>query len=67
MVETIQELQVPSLVLKNHDDFLKTFTLLRDYLSTIAIVEKIDTRLVKVEKIIESKPILLANKTHSYI
>ena len=67
MVETIQELQVPSLVLKSTEDFKKTYDLLGNYLSTIAIVEKIDTRLVKVNKVIKDETILLANKTHLYI
>lgn len=67
MVETIQELQVPSLVLKSNEDFKKTVELLKNYLSTIAIVEKIDTRLVKVHKLMNGESILLANKTHLYI
>lgn len=67
MVETIQELQVPSLVLKTHDDFKKTFSLLSSYLSTIAIVRRLETRLVQVRKIINGESLLLANKTFSYI
>ena len=66
MVETIQELQVPSLVLKNHKDFIKTLWLLSNYIATVAIVEKICTRLVKVKKIINNESLLFANKTHIY-
>lgn len=67
MVETIQELQVPSLVLKNHVDFIKTKSLLDNYLSTIAIVEKVDVRLVKISKVFKQWKALIANKTHFYI
>ena len=67
MVETIQELQVPSLVLKNHVDFQKTFSLLWNYLTTVAIVEKIETRLVQVHKVINNESLLFANKTHLYM
>lgn len=67
MVETIQELQVPSLVLKSHEDFNKTLGLLKNYLWTIAIVERIDTRLLQVKKIMNEQSILIANKTHVYV
>jgi len=67
MVETIQELQVPSLVLKDHEDFNKTLWLLKNYLWTIAIVEKIDTRLIQVMKVMNEVDVLIANKTHVYI
>jgi len=67
MVETIQELQVPSLVLKDHEDFNKTLGLLKNYLWTIAIIERIDTRLLQVSKIMDDKPVIIANKTHVYV
>jgi len=67
MVETIQELQIPSLVLKSHEDFNKTFWLLKNYLWTIAIVEKIDTRLLQVTKIMNDKAVVIPNNTHIYV
>ncbi len=39
MVETVQELQVPSVVLRGKLSFEKTKSLLNDYLETIAIIE----------------------------
>jgi len=67
MVETIQELQVPSIVLKNHDDFKKTYGLLSWYLQTIAIIEKLETRLVNVWKILDDTLLEMSNKTHLYM
>lgn len=67
MVETVQELQVPSIVLKNHIDFLKTYLLLWDYTHSTAIVEYIDTHMARLSKIIQGEEIVIANKTHFYM
>lgn len=66
MVETIQELQVPSIVLKNHLDFQKTFHILQNYLSSIAVIEKVTTSLVQIEKLIHGEKLKFGNKTHLY-
>jgi|SRR3989344_4954106 len=66
MVETVQELQTPSIVLPNIAYFTKTLELLREYLGTIAIVEHVQTKLYILEKIIEGTKIPVANKTYTY-
>jgi len=43
MVESVQELLTPSIVLKNDADFYKTLSILKDYTETISIVKPIET------------------------
>ena len=67
MIESVQELKVPSIVLNTHQDFLKTYLLLNTYLSSTAIIEHIDTKITTNSKIINWEEIVIANKTHFYI
>ncbi len=67
MVETVQELQIPSIVLRNEDDFKKTYKLLFNYLNTTAIIKHIETKFYNLEKIFDGEKIIIANKKHTYI
>ena len=67
MVETIQELKVPSIVLRTNSNFTKTYNLLRDYLDTVAIIKQIDTQILKLPKIIDNKKIVIGNKVNIYL
>ncbi|MCX6757362.1 MAG: NUDIX domain-containing protein [Candidatus Nomurabacteria bacterium] len=67
MVETIQELQTPSIVLKDQEDFNKTYLLLKDYLETIAIISHLHTGLISPIKIVNNEKIPIANKVHIYM
>ncbi len=67
MVETVQELQTPSIVLKNQGDFKKTLVLLADYLNTIAVVRHYQSRLYNLDRIINGHKVKIANKTHVYL
>jgi hypothetical protein len=53
MVESVQELKVPSIVLRNHTDFIKTYKLLNSYLSSISVVEHMKTIITYNTKIID--------------
>ncbi len=66
MVETVQELQTPSIVLKNRKDFQKTLTLLGDYLTTISILRHSHSKIYFLDKIIHDKKIVIANKVHAF-
>ena len=66
MVETVQELQTPSIVLKNKADFKKTFELLTDYLTTVAIIRHGSSDIMLLEKQINGSPVIIANKIHVY-
>lgn len=66
MVETVQELLTPSIVLRTNEDFTKTFTLLKDYLDTIAIISHISTDVVVVRKLSDNTQIPITNKVHTY-
>lgn len=67
MLETVQELQVPSIVANNDEDFRKIHKLLKDHMATTAIVKYFWTELVFLNKIINEKEIAIGNKTHLYI
>ncbi len=67
MVETLQELQTPSIVLKDTVDFQKTHILLNNYLETIAIVKKAKPTLYSPIKIINGEEVRIANKMHLYL
>ncbi|MDO8443883.1 MAG: hypothetical protein Q7S80_00015 [bacterium] len=66
MVETVQELQIPSIVLRNDKDFIKTLDLLEDYLNSIAVVKHIDTKNLTLVKKIKSKDVPVVNRLDLY-
>ncbi|MBP7806277.1 NUDIX domain-containing protein [Candidatus Gracilibacteria bacterium] len=66
MIETVQELQTPSMVLNNKIDFLKTYRTLETYLTTTAILEYVGTYDVVIPKIINGKSIGIGNRTHLF-
>jgi len=66
MVETVQELQVPSITLKTDEDFQKTLKVLKEYLNTVAIVKHIDTLIWQLEKVFQVGRIPIANKLHLF-
>ena len=67
MVETVQELRVPSIVLYNNEDFSKTYQLLNSYLDNIAIVRYLDTQMSESERVINKELIKIANKSHLFL
>jgi hypothetical protein len=67
MLETVQELQVSSIVLRNRSDFLKTYSLLKDYTNSTAIVEHLASDIFHLHKVINKENITIANKTHLYM
>ena len=66
MVETVQELLTPSIVLSSEEDFSRTHTLLNNYSSTVAIVRRHDTRHIVLSKKVESKDYAVPNVVHLY-
>lgn len=42
MVETVQEMEVPSFVIHNRNEFLDKFVVLKEYLHTIALIRYVD-------------------------
>lgn len=66
MVETVQELQVPSVVIREDDDFEKRYELLHDYLNTIALIKHVDTKMIQLKKIINWETVPLYNMTHIF-
>lgn len=66
MVETVQELQVPSIVLRTKDDFDKTHDLLSSYTQSTSIIRYIDSQNTVIPKIIKGEKINIWNKTHLY-
>ena len=66
MVETIQELQVPSIVQRTDGDFIKTYNLLHDHLNTIAVVKHVDSRIYEMKKDIKGTQVPILNKVNLY-
>jgi isopentenyldiphosphate isomerase len=66
MVELLQELQTPSIVVNSDQEFIKTNALLKEHLETIAIVKPIITTLYLPKKVIDTEEIIIANKMHLY-
>ena len=66
MVETVQELQVPSVVLQSDDDFYQTHQLLKGYLDTIAIVRHERTDIITLDRVIKGETYQIAHKADIY-
>ncbi len=67
MVETIQELQTPSIVVKDESHFQKTLHLLKDHLETVAVVCPISTQFKVFTKQMNNEKIGIGNKTNFFI
>ena len=66
MVETVQEMLTPSVVLENKEDFDKTLILLRSYVDTVAVIFKKTVRPWLLEKITDGKMYKVNNVVHLY-
>ncbi len=44
MIESVQELKIPSVTLRDGEDFMRTLTTLRNYLENVAVLELIDNK-----------------------
>ncbi len=67
MVETVQELRVPSLVLRSTNDFKQNFDLLNGYLDNIAIIKELDKGMFDLERIIDGEKYIIPHVVHLYI
>ena len=67
MVESLQEVSVPSIVLNTNEDFVKTYKLLDNQLENLAVIEYIDSRTYNSKKMINDEEILIADKYHYYL
>jgi len=67
MVETVQELEIPSLVVNNHTEFMRTYNVLNSYLQSMSLIQYIDTKIYTIEKIFGKEKIIIANRIHFYL
>ncbi len=67
MLETVQELQTPSIVLANDFDFKKTLKLMGEYTETIGIIKHLDSRFIELNKKIKGEDVVICNRTHLYV
>ena len=67
MIETVQELQVPSIVLKSNKDFIKNYNLLKNYVSIVAIIKHVDTRLLLMPKVFGKEKITIADNVYFFL
>lgn len=66
MVETVQELQVPSITLRSDEDFQKAYELLKGYLNTVALVKHISSKIIHLERIVSKKKFVHPNKVNLF-
>lgn len=66
MVETVQELLTPSIVLKNDVDFAKTHNLLKGYLNNVALVKQDGVKEIILEKTSDGNVYNVKNVAHIY-
>ncbi len=67
MVETVEELQTPSIVLRDTLDFEKARKLLKNYRENVAIIKLLTTGFFTLDKIINGESIPIVNRAHIYI
>jgi len=67
MVETVQELQVPSITVRDPAEFKKTLSALEKYLTTIAIIRPLDKKFYNFPRLIKKREVEIANYVHLYI
>lgn len=67
LVETLQELNVPSLVLDSKEDFKKTYKLLKGHLYNSAIIQFIESRTTDFPKLFDKKVANISKKYYFYI
>lgn len=67
MVETVEELMTPSIVLHDAVDFEKTRKLLKNYRQNIAVIKPFATGFFPLNKIIDDERIPIVNKAHLYL
>ena len=67
MVETVEELQCPSIVVKEDEDFEQRLGLLKNYTKTLAIISHVDTSTVLMKKEMPEGTVTIANKVYLYM
>lgn len=66
MIETVQELDVPSFVVQHNDSFERYYALLQPYLSTIALLKFIDCKTHTFQKKYNGQMLPISNRYHLY-
>jgi isopentenyldiphosphate isomerase len=66
MIETIQELKTPSIVFENQAEFMRTYSVLKHYISTSALLEYIGTEDIISSKLLWWKIVPIGNRVHTY-
>lgn len=67
LTETLQEMQIPSMILDSEEDFKKTLTLLNEFVSTAALVQFVDSRTAPFEKVFKNELVPIINKYYFYL
>jgi len=66
MIETIQELQVPSIILKTGNSFVRIFKIFKSYLSSAALVMPIDNKLIHIKNNYDGEEVVIAKFIHLF-
>jgi hypothetical protein len=66
MIETVQELDVPSFVVQHNDSFERYYALLQPYLSTIALLKFIDCKTHVLMNKFDGELLPISKRNHLY-
>ena len=67
MVETVQEMEVPSFVIHNRNEFLDKFSVLKEYIQTIALIRYVDCNVHVFSQLIQWEQVKVPKKYHLYM
>ncbi len=67
MIETVQELEVPSFVLQTHQEFMRNYDILDIYLKSMALIKYIDTRVLYMKRVFDKEVIPVVSNTNFYL
>lgn len=66
MLETVQELEVPSFVLHGRNEFLNKLTVLKEYLHTVWLIRYIDCEVHVFKQMFDEESVKVPKKFHLY-
>ena len=67
MIECVQELRVPAVVLRESEDFPRTFGILKDSLESTAVLELIDHNIYTIDNIMDGERIPVAKNIWMFL
>ncbi|OGH71991.1 MAG: hypothetical protein A2921_00375 [Candidatus Magasanikbacteria bacterium RIFCSPLOWO2_01_FULL_43_20b] len=67
MIECVQELKIPAVVLRDEEDFKRTMTVLEHSLESVAILELVDHSIYEIDNFIDKEKITIAKNISMFL